>query len=553
MELILNNPFRILGLPITATARQITKRVDDLSMFCEMGKTKTYDTDFPFLSPINRTIESIHLAASQIELPGSKLFHSIFWFWQGNSVDELVFDLMSRGHTTKAKALWEKTFVNNSVSKKNISNIRNLSLLKIASSIDSGQVNHVLFIKAIKMFLNTFNQECFSDYISSIGGVSCNSSVVDLQKQFSDETYKVIGLVASENKNVADRNFILAFNGTNDEVFQYVRDKVISTPISLLESSIKTCQESRKSSGESIYDAAECLNTTATDLLNNLQKILTNKDMHFKSIADKVAEELLICSTEHYNVIYESDDTSLPLDQAENITQWAKFFAVTANTKAKIEDDLECIQRIRSDNIFEAAMAEVGALFTKIPNPGESTSSSIQRIPSKLIEFISKSKKPLAVIESADPNEYLKLSDIMVNLVLSLCIEYANKTADYESVVGIVSSVRSFRMLPFTKMRFSENLLILTRNHSSKSAQISKSNNDGCYIATLVYGSYESPEVLVLRNFRDEVLATSLFGRSFIRIYYAVSPSLVSLLINQDAIQNVIRTLLNRFVQWIKK
>lgn len=49
----------------------------------------------------------------------------------------------------------------------------------------------------------------------------------------------------------------------------------------------------------------------------------------------------------------------------------------------------------------------------------------------------------------------------------------------------------------------------------------------GCYVATAVYGSYEAPEVMVLRRWRDEFLAYSALGRQFIRIYYATSPALV--------------------------
>ena len=52
-------------------------------------------------------------------------------------------------------------------------------------------------------------------------------------------------------------------------------------------------------------------------------------------------------------------------------------------------------------------------------------------------------------------------------------------------------------------------------------------SSGGCYVATAVYGSYDCPEVWTLRRFRDDTLAASWYGRSLIRIYYAVSPTLV--------------------------
>lgn len=48
-----------------------------------------------------------------------------------------------------------------------------------------------------------------------------------------------------------------------------------------------------------------------------------------------------------------------------------------------------------------------------------------------------------------------------------------------------------------------------------------------CYVATAVYGSYDCPEVWTLRRFRDGTLAKTWYGRAFIHIYYAVSPTLV--------------------------
>ena len=48
-----------------------------------------------------------------------------------------------------------------------------------------------------------------------------------------------------------------------------------------------------------------------------------------------------------------------------------------------------------------------------------------------------------------------------------------------------------------------------------------------CYIATAVYGSYDCPEVWVLRRFRDNVLSSKTLGRVFIQSYYAISPTIV--------------------------
>jgi len=70
-----------------------------------------------------------------------------------------------------------------------------------------------------------------------------------------------------------------------------------------------------------------------------------------------------------------------------------------------------------------------------------------------------------------------------------------------------------------------------------------------CYIATAVYGSYDAPEVIVLRRFRDEVLSKSLFGRAFIRTYYAISPPLAKRLEKAGRMNRMVRRMLDSFVR----
>ena len=74
----------------------------------------------------------------------------------------------------------------------------------------------------------------------------------------------------------------------------------------------------------------------------------------------------------------------------------------------------------------------------------------------------------------------------------------------------------------------------------------------GCYVATAVYGSYDCPEVWTLRRFRDNELSANLFGRLFIRLYYAISPSLVKLFGETVVFKTVMRKVLNKMVLFLQ-
>ena len=60
-----------------------------------------------------------------------------------------------------------------------------------------------------------------------------------------------------------------------------------------------------------------------------------------------------------------------------------------------------------------------------------------------------------------------------------------------------------------------------------KTEEVEETKPFGCYVATCVYGSYDCPQVWVLRRYRDNNLAKTWYGRLFIKFYYATSPHLV--------------------------
>lgn len=74
-----------------------------------------------------------------------------------------------------------------------------------------------------------------------------------------------------------------------------------------------------------------------------------------------------------------------------------------------------------------------------------------------------------------------------------------------------------------------------------------------CYIATMAYGNYEHPQVIVLRQFRDSYLSKYEWGQKFIRFYYAHSPRWVELLRNHTHVNVLIRIVLDSFVCLWKK
>lgn len=72
-----------------------------------------------------------------------------------------------------------------------------------------------------------------------------------------------------------------------------------------------------------------------------------------------------------------------------------------------------------------------------------------------------------------------------------------------------------------------------------------------CFIATAAYGSPLAAEVVVLSQFRDEVLKCSLLGRCMICFYYAISPPIASAIKRRESLRAVIRALLTLMLRYL--
>jgi len=75
----------------------------------------------------------------------------------------------------------------------------------------------------------------------------------------------------------------------------------------------------------------------------------------------------------------------------------------------------------------------------------------------------------------------------------------------------------------------------------------------GCFIATAVYGSYDHPDVIVLRRFRDTTLQSCVSGREFIAWYYRNGPEYAEWLRSRPLAISCVRSLLKCFVAFLSE
>ena len=142
--------------------------------------------------------------------------------------------------------------------------------------------------------------------------------------------------------------------------------------------------------------------------------------------------------------------------------------------------------------------------------------------------YLNLSNHALALKLKIDEKYILEHEDMQDNIV-SLCKLYVSMCeADVERL-----SVYGSQLIPEAIEARQAELKIFKKGLPEDKANevsdegVKKNNDNGCYIATCVYGSYDCPQVWTLRRFRDYTLDETWYGRAFIKSYYAISPTLV--------------------------
>ena len=130
----------------------------------------------------------------------------------------------------------------------------------------------------------------------------------------------------------------------------------------------------------------------------------------------------------------------------------------------------------------------------------------------------------------------------------NVCKDAIEMNNSYKSTVGDVLTKQERDYLRASVKDVNPNF-VMPEDSVGQTSDTNKKSSGGCYVATAVYGSYDCPQVWTLRRYRDYTLAESWFGRLFITLYYAISPTLVKWFGGTEWFKNLWKPQLDRMVR----
>lgn len=280
MEILQNNPYRILGVYSNSPTRERLANHNRMKAFLKVGKPVSFPLDLSqYLPAINRTEALVSDADAKLTLPKDQILYSQFWFIKITSLDEVAFNHLISGEIDKAEEIWQK--------RECTSSLQNLIVCSLICNHYDNALNY-----AEKLY---GNEQQINQLVTAVTGDSGAIESVSFAFSFLDTLCDEIG--ASK---------LLQFI-TNPLWKSHIEEKTIKPLINSISEAIDKAKKSKGKGAKARLDAGTTLMKETKNAIQQLNKLLSPDDLQYQINADKLGLEILECGIDYYNDSEEPD------------------------------------------------------------------------------------------------------------------------------------------------------------------------------------------------------------------------------------------------------
>lgn len=335
MNIIKDNPYRILGVTANARMKEIQKNISKSNAYLSIGKTISFGFDDELFGKVLRDESSITKATNELQLDENRIENALFWIVEVNEIDSVANENIKKGKIDKALEIWEKKVSKSSINEENFSAYNNLATLLIAKE---------KYAEAIRLKSNLLE----SAYIQNFGRVVCDDNYKVNTSSLTDSFIKRMITSLSET-GIKESKIINLFTDSSESIKDAVTNKFVQTPRSNLDKSIEEAKTLlKKGMSESFTNrrggdiGRDLMNKTKNDI-NQLKIILGVNHFNYKLYSDKLAIQLEQCGVAYFNA--NGDDYDY-LD----VYKYALKIAAGDNTKSKLKEAIKHSNQIEEQN-----------------------------------------------------------------------------------------------------------------------------------------------------------------------------------------------------------
>ena len=409
LNIIENNPFRVLGVYSNARPAEIVSNCDDMEAYLSIGQSVSFDLDLNNLMPsVVRTTSSVSNAKKQINLPKDKLKHALFWFVKDSS-SEHAMNYLKNGDFDNANSVFEiedsfATRINKAV----IALIQNDLGVAIANVTE---LIHDLDDLGLR-----------DNFVKAICGDAFSITEEELAHLFIDT---LLG-----EKDASELKDLFQDYGVSQDDDDYLTQKTVDILISRINAEIAKAKAVERDDANANLCAGKALmNNTKSDLAA-VKELLGESDMKYQMLADDLANTILQCGINYYN---NNDD-----DDIDNVMVLQKYvckIAVGKLCKDRCNKNLAILEKKKVEKSIEADVSFIANQLQAFQTKSDTIDNARN--------LVNDCKPHLVSIKNqigSQNDTYLQISSAVANNALGMIVTVINNAQNISSSPYSISS-----------------------------------------------------------------------------------------------------------------
>lgn len=396
IDVIVNNPYRILGVCSTSPQRDIVANQGKMKAFLKVGKDVSFQLDLPqFLPAISRNTDVVAKAVADLTLATERVKYAQFWFANKTQFDEIAIGKLIEGNIESAIDILKKK-----ESPSSLQNIIVCSLIQndLCSALHYAEILYVSYTDDfLHMVLGDDATVSPDQLVNSFLNVICNNYKLD----------EIISFVTIPDWQV------------------YVKNIMISPILDNVSSAIERAKSTKGQSPDERYEAGEKLMNVTKSSVVKIQQFATENDVRCQILLDKLGTEILQCGIDYFN----GSDSPTAAKQAMVLQGYALSIVVGKMAKDRCKENVETLNKIINDLPPQEVYIEDKAIKDALHEFNQEADEV-----EYAITLLNNTKKHLKSIRKKlgrSNTYYIKISTLVVNNALHNVIEETNRRVEW--------------------------------------------------------------------------------------------------------------------------
>jgi hypothetical protein len=341
MNLIKNNPYRIIGILAGASAKEQDRQIKRLRRLIEAEHTPQFSFELKALSELIPTLSELDEAESNLNLDKDRINAALFWFYIGNPIsDEVAFDALKSNNIAEAITIWTKLADKQEVTSRNASAFFNLGTLYLSGILEGAQTAITLYKKGIEYKLKFLCSEYALHFTQQIADSAYQTTNDDLQLSFLRQLQAEV----TRSKTITEAKLLEILNKSEFSVKTAFLDSHSAKHINQIDRIIEESKNARKNNGKSTHKQNLTTIKKLTDGLHQLNKFVPS-NYKTDAAADKVAEEILEISIQYFNTNHDNETDSDYVANSIELASKALSIAKGNRVRDRIQESILVVEK----------------------------------------------------------------------------------------------------------------------------------------------------------------------------------------------------------------